>query len=139
MIKFVIVVERGRFKNNNNKSNSAEIPIDFFVRCVLSLMKNGNFFYPSQSRCPFLFVVIVVAVILLLSFAVQSIVIVCSHFSMCLFLCYFCAFSQMHPMNQMTNANMGMNTMNALAQVNQMSEMQQTNNPMAKMQGMANG
>lgn len=45
----------------------------------------------------------------------------------------------MHPMNQMTNANMGMNTMNALAQVNQMSEMQQANNPMAKMQGMANG
>lgn len=45
----------------------------------------------------------------------------------------------MHPMNQMTNANMGMNTMNALAQVNQMNEMQQVNNPMAKMQGMANG
>lgn len=47
--------------------------------------------------------------------------------------------SQMHPMNQMANTNMGMNTMNAIAQLNQMNEMQQTNNPMAKMQGMANG
>lgn len=45
----------------------------------------------------------------------------------------------MHPMNQMANTNMGMNTMNAIAQLNQMNEMQQTNNPMAKMQGMANG
>lgn len=45
----------------------------------------------------------------------------------------------MYPMNQMPNNNMGMNTMNAIAQLNQMNEMQQTNNPMAKMQGMANG
>lgn len=46
----------------------------------------------------------------------------------------------MHPMNQMANNNMGtMNTMNAIAQLNQMSEMQHMNNPMAKMQGMANG
>lgn len=45
----------------------------------------------------------------------------------------------MHPMNQMSNNGMGMNTMNAIAQLNQMSEMQQMNNPMAKMQGMANG
>lgn len=42
-------------------------------------------------------------------------------------------------MNQMANNNMGMNTMNAIAQLNQMNEMQQMNNPMAKMQGMANG
>lgn len=34
---------------------------------------------------------------------------------------------------------MGVSTMNAIAQLNQMNEMQQTNNPMAKMQGMANG
>lgn len=34
---------------------------------------------------------------------------------------------------------MGVNTMNAIAHLNQMSDMQQTNNPMAKMQGMANG
>lgn len=39
-------------------------------------------------------------------------------------------------MNQMSNSNMGVN---AIAQLNQMNEMQQTNNPMAKMQGMANG
>lgn len=45
----------------------------------------------------------------------------------------------MHPMNQMSSNGMGMNTMNAIAQLNQMSEMQQMNNPMAKMQGMANG
>lgn len=45
----------------------------------------------------------------------------------------------MYPMNQMSNSNMGVNTMNAIAQLNQMNEMQQTNNPMAKMQGMANG
>lgn len=45
----------------------------------------------------------------------------------------------MHPMNQMSNNGMGMNAMNAIAQLNQMSEMQQMNNPMAKMQGMANG
>lgn len=45
----------------------------------------------------------------------------------------------MHPMNQMTNANMGMNTINALAQVNQMNEIQHTNNPIQKIQGMANG
>lgn len=42
-------------------------------------------------------------------------------------------------MNQMSSNGMGMNAMNAIAQLNQMNEMQQMNNPMAKMQGMANG
>lgn len=43
----------------------------------------------------------------------------------------------MQPMNH--NSSMEPNTMNALAQMNQMNDMQQGSNPMAKMQGMANG
>lgn len=42
----------------------------------------------------------------------------------------------MQPMN---HGSMEPNAMNAIAQMNQLNEMQQTNNPMAKMQGMANG
>lgn len=48
-----------------------------------------------------------------------------------------CDLNQMQPMNH--NSSMESNTMNALAQMNQMNDMQQGNNPMAKMQGMANG
>lgn len=44
---------------------------------------------------------------------------------------------QMQPMNH--NSGMEPNTMNALAQMNQMNDMQPGSNPMAKMQGMANG